>query len=298
MIRLTDNELLDELRNRFQENKKALHDLKVMTRKLEALNKRLQESEALKSNFLSNIRNEIVNPLSSIMGLSKQLATGKETDREMVSSIANLVHAEAFNLDFQLKNIFVAAEIEAGEAVVTNSRVDIIALINSTIETFSQIAEEKKVQIELVLDWLSQKDKELNFNTDPEKLHFVLSNLLANAIEFNKERGIVTLNVWREERLHITIKDTGLGIDDDEQDVIFDRFKQIESGTTKSHRGHGLGLSITKAVVDLLNGTISLSSAKDQGATFTITLPELESGAEVDVFSGEGNEFLFEEEQF
>lgn len=291
MKKISDSVLMDELKKRFNDNKKALHDLRVVTKKLEQLNRKLQESEATKSDFLSNIRNEINNPLTSIMGLSEQMFSG---DAGASSSMAQHIYNEAFNLDFQLKNIFMAAELEAGEAAVSVSNVDVVAFINNLIDSFRNHALEKKLKVELNCVCPKDSKDEFHFQTDPEKLQLILSNLLANAIEFSLKGKKVRIKTWKKSgRLNVSVKDDGIGIATEKQSKIFDRFKQLDSGSSKSHKGHGLGLSIVKALLELLGGSIKLSSVAGKGCEFTISIPESDAGARVDVFSEDGNEYIF-----
>ncbi|MBF0318413.1 MAG: HAMP domain-containing histidine kinase [Nitrospirae bacterium] len=296
MSRLTNKELIEELKVRFHESDSALFDLKAMTKKLVKINKKLQESEALKSNFLSNIRNEINNPLTSILGLSQQLLSAKEIDCNTIRDIISLIHEESFNLDFQIKNIFAAAELESGETSIGVSIVDVVAMFDNIISSFRHYAENKNVKIEMVYDWDDDEQSEIFFKTDPEKLGLVVSNLISNAIEFSNEDGKVEVKLWMEDgSLRIDVKDNGVGMDNSELDVIFDRFRQVETGSTKTHRGHGLGLSITQAILDLLDGSISVSSSKGAGSVFSVTIPE-SMGPETEGFSSDGNEFIFEDE--
>ena len=296
MSRLTDSELIEELRKRSEDNSRALHDLKMMTEKLESLNKKLQESEKLKSNFLSNIRNEINNPLTSILCISKVIMDGDEKEIENIISMSESIYKEAFSLDFQLRNIFAAAELEAGEAFPSISRIDVDMIINGVIDQFKRRAEEKKMVVSYVTMESAGEDPSLM--SDAEKLQIVVANLLSNAIEFSHDGGSVEIKAMRAGTdLAISVQDHGVGIDESEQNTIFDRFKQLDTGVTKSHLGHGLGASITKAVVDLLNGSISVSSEKDSGSLFTIFIPEAEGGSDLDMYSGDSNEFFFEVEE-
>ena len=292
MNRLTDSELIQELNKRFKENEEALNALRVMTKKLEKLNRKLQEAESLKSNFLSNIRNEINNPLTSIICMSKEL-TGETLDSETVSSIAGMIHSEAFNLDSQLRNIFAAAEFEAGEAALSISKVDMDMLINSTIELLDHKADKKRIKVNYMS--LDESGDETYFNTDSEKVQIVIFNLLGNAIEYSHEEGQVELKAWRHEgHMNISVKDHGMGMDVPDQEIIFDRFRQLDTGVAKSHSGHGLGLSIIKAAIELLYGTVSIECVKDKGCVFTISIPEAESEMEAYTISNDGNEFIFE----
>ena len=133
MNKPTDEELIEEIRRRFEFNQNALNDMRAMTRKLEQVNGKLQESEALKSQFLSNIRNEINNPLSAIMGLAAQFFD-RSCDPEVCRKTIRMIYAEAFNLDYQLQNVFMAAELEAGDAEPAFAMVDISSVLNSCLD--------------------------------------------------------------------------------------------------------------------------------------------------------------------
>lgn len=296
MSKLTDSELIEELKNRFDDKDKALFDLKVTTRKLEDVNRKLQESEALKSDFLSNIRNEINNPLTSIIGMSREIKSGPPTDSSTLYSLASTIFNEAFNLDFQLHNIFAAAEVEAGETTLSSSNVDLKKLMLDVIDSFRHIAEENRLSVNF--DCKAEQADCHFFRTDPEYLQVIASNLLSNALKYTPEGGTVTISVNRHEGcLDLVVEDSGIGIDEANYQVIFERFRQLDTGATKKYGGHGLGLSITRALVELLNGSISVKSVLNKGTVFTVVLPEAEPGMASGVFSEEGNEFMFDEEE-
>ncbi len=293
MKKLTDSELIEELDKRFKENEKAFNALKIMTKKLEDLNKKLQDSETVKSNFLSNIKNEINNPLTSILALSRELTSGEPLDSEILSSLGRMIHSEAFSLDSQLRNIFAAAEFEAGNASLCISKTNINSLVNNTIESLHHKTDKKAVKVDYMP--AAGPENETSFNSDPDKLSLIIFNLLGNAIEFSDEGGKVELMAWKQDgNLYISIKDHGKGIDETDLDKIFDRFRQLDTGVTKNHLGHGLGLSTVKAAIDMLSGTISVESKKNEGSVFTISIPEADEGQELGMVSEDGNEFIFE----
>ncbi len=297
MNKIKDKDLMTELKKRFEEKDRALYSLRAASRNLKDLNQKLRESEEMKSNFLSNIRNEINNPLSSIIGLSKTLSLGQELSGKDVTIMAYMIHMEAFYLDHQLRNIFAAADIEAGETKLTRSHVDIVALINNTIESFRQSMREKELKLNFKHVSLDGNKEGADFQTDPEKVQLIFSNLLSNAIEFSKRGGVIEVNAQKKgDRLSISIKDQGIGIEKSDQKTIFDRFRQLDTGTQKSHRGHGLGLSIARALVELLKGDISVSSAKNKGSTFAFSIAGSDVDTDADTFSEFGNVYIFEEE--
>lgn len=301
-MKLTDEQLLNELRERFQTKEKALTDYQKMVEKLGVVNKKLQDSERLKSQFLSNIRNEINNPFASIMGLSRQMADpNSQLDPERVRYVASLIFSEAFDLNFQLKNIFAAADFEAGEMVADCSRVCISDFMQEVLREFEPLAEEKKVKTKLVAENADTRTKSF-FCTDAGKLQLIVGNLLSNAIKFSKadvnspaEGNTIKLVYSIEDAyLKVSVLDKGIGISADDQQKIFDSFTQLNDGMTKSYRGHGLGLSVVKAMLDLLEGQISVESQSHGGSKFTVSIPEFSDIQSV-ATSTAGNEFLFDD---
>ena len=291
---LTDEQLLKEIKRRLDENAANLIEERKLTAELNEVNEKLIISEQLKSNFLSNIRNEINNPISSILELSKNISEG-DLSTDTVKSLATLIHAEAFDLDFQLRNIFLSAEIEAGESPLAVISVRVFHMMESLIQQFEKKIAKKGLQFE----WKNSVSETQILRTDAEKLHLIISNLLANAIQFNKEEGRVTIETsFDNDALTVVVSDTGIGISDDQKEKIYNRFYQIEEGSTKTYGGHGLGLCITKALLEVLEGSIQLQSNLGEGTTFTIVVPSLDIlNSEEDTFSMDGNDFLFENDE-
>jgi signal transduction histidine kinase len=291
---LTDEQLLKEIKRRLDENAANLIEERKLTAELNEVNEKLIISEQLKSNFLSNIRNEINNPISSILELSKNISEGN-LPTDTVKSLATLIHAEAFDLDFQLRNIFLSAEIEAGESPLAVISVRVFHMMESLIQQFEKKIAKKGLQFE----WKNSVSETQILRTDAEKLHLIISNLFANAIQFNKEEGRVTIETsFENDALTVVVKDTGIGISDDQKEKIYNRFYQIEEGSTKTYGGHGLGLCITKALLEVLEGSIQLQSNLGEGTTFTIVVPSLDIlNSEEDTFSMDGNDFLFENDE-
>jgi signal transduction histidine kinase len=290
---LSDNELIGELTGRLKAYSKTLEDLKTLNSELKSVNKKLEDSEALKSHFISNITNEIVNPFASILGLSRNILTAKKEDWKTIISMVSLIHSEAFNLDFQFRNIFVAAKLEAGDLTPEILRVDINSLMEGVLESFRIEAKKKRVILAYEINYDSKGDSPLYFKTDPEKLRLIISNLISNAIKFSSAGQAIELNVtMRESKLVIRVKDHGTGISQEDQKIIFDRFRRLDTGINSLNRGHGLGLSVNKALLDMLEGNISIDSEQGKGAEFVISVPEPSSESEG--FSYNGTETFFD----
>ena len=220
MKRLTDEELIEELRKRFTENKKSLQEQKKLAKELKTVNKKLEESESLKSHFISHITNEIINPFASILGLSRNILAVKEQDWDKVKSMVELIHSEAFNLDFQLKNIFIAAKLEAGEAVLEILNIDIPLLITNIIESFSHEAHKKNIQINYLFDPMPGIEKSFYFKTDPEKLRLIIVNLINNALKYSPENSSIEVKGWmKNNKLHISVKDFAARVKGKKQNI-------------------------------------------------------------------------------
>ena len=290
---LSDKELIEQLKIRLAKSAEMAVMLAKQGEELQSVNEKLSESEALKSHFISNITNEIVNPFASILGLSKNIIASKESDIIKIKSMAELIHSEAFELDFQLKNIFTAARIEAGEASPEYIKTDISQLITSIISAYKYKAEQKQLKINFSFDL----DKALSdahfFRTDPEKLKLIISNLLSNGIKYSNAANRIEVKVWRDENsLKLIVKDFGIGIDKKNLEIIFDRFKRLDASINSLNPGHGLGLSVTKSLLDLMNGNIEIASKRGIGSIFTISIPEGDD-TNSDGYALDGNEFIF-----
>lgn len=295
MTNLSDRQLLKELKDRLQERTKYEQEVNMLSQELQDVTKRFKESEALKSHFISNISNEIVNPFTSILGLSKSILQVEKNDWKKVVSMVALIHSEAFNLDFQLRNIFVAAKIEAGEVVPNIAKVNVRNIVQTIIESFSLVARKMGIDIEFNYNIEYGFGKNFYFKTDSEKLKLIMSNLLNNALKYSfKDSKVIITMTADEDSLNISVQDFGTGISEKNQKVIFERFKRLDSGINSINRGHGLGLSITKALLDVMGGHIEIASKKGEGSTFTVRIPEAKNV--VEGFSGEGNDIFFDDD--
>lgn len=265
----------------------------VLCGKVRDLSKKLTDSEALKSHFISNVCNEIVNPFASILGLSRNIISYGGTDMNRVKNMADMIYSEAFDLDFQLKNIFAAAHIEAGDCQPAFTQTDIVQLVNNVIATYKYKAEQKQLTIDFKVEFDSDMSTSNLFVTDAEKLQLVLSNVLSNSVKFSNASSLVEVRVEREsDELVIIIKDHGIGINKEKMASIFNRFERIETNINSVNQGSGLGLSVAKTYVDSMNGTIEVASETDCGTMVTIKLP-LPDDSQVSEIELDGDEFIF-----
>ncbi len=294
---LSDKELIEELKLRLKE---AVNCQKIIGKQhdeLKLVNDKLTDSESLKSHFISNITNEIVNPFASILGLSKSIIAAKDVDIKKIKNMAELIHSEAFELDFQLKNIFTAARIEAGEATPDFIKTDINQLVGSVVGAYEYKAEQKQLNVNFSFKIEKKLKETCFFRTDPEKLKLILSNLLNNGIKYSNAANRIEVKGWVDnDTLKISVKDYGIGIDKKNLASIFDRFKRIDTSINSLNPGHGLGLSITKALLDILNGEIEIVSKRNIGSEFTVSIPQSET-IDTEGYAIDGNEFIFNDDE-
>lgn len=270
---ITNDELLNEIKKRFDDRDTIIKDSKFMMKKLEEMNKKLTNAEENRSKFMSIIKNEFNNPLFSMISLSKSLL--KSSQDEKTQMIGNSLYEESLMLNFQIKNIINAAEIESGTMDLQLSKINFTDIILQIKEELQYPIKSKNINLELNI----LQNNENYF--DREKIYLILLNLISNSVEFSPKDSTVIIDILEEiEDIKIIVKDFGEGIDEKQLENIFKRFYQAHSGMNRIHRGQGLGLSIVKDVVDFLDGNIQLESKINEFTLFEITLPKHNSDAD------------------
>ncbi len=271
--------------------KKALHDAGAMNRNLLELNDKLTQSEAVKTRFLALMRNSINNPLTDILGLARSI-TDQPEGLEKARDLARLIHSNAFRMDCQMRNVFSAAELEAGEARPFITRVNVASVAADVMNSFGACASVKEKTLDLALEGDLQA-----FPTDGSKLEHILANLVANALDFTGPGGVIRIRLAGEaSRLVLSVADEGPGIPEAGQRYLFAPFRAA-AGESMAPRGHGLGLPVAKALADLLDGSLHLRSEPGQGCVFTLTLPRAPVLDEVEADALGGDILIFDEPQ-
>ncbi|HMI66480.1 MAG TPA: HAMP domain-containing sensor histidine kinase [Cyclobacteriaceae bacterium] len=288
---ITDQELIMELEQRLNKSVPSQISSRELLLRIDHLSVRLREAEQMKSDFLSNIRNEIVNPLSALLGLSQALLSVESI--KQVQHLALLLHQEAFDLDFQMRNLFAAAEIEANGFRPVSIQTDILSVVNLSIEAFTPRIQRKQLHVAL------NSSPEIEYITiDPALLHLIFSNVLANAIEFSSLGKSIIITLSKSQReFHLSIRDFGIGFDMANRENIFDRFKQLHTGTTKAYRGQGLGLSIVQECVDALGASMQVNSVVGHHTEFAFSFPVSLNPPLPGGISDSGNDVLFAPEE-
>lgn len=265
---IDSNELIQEIQRRFFERETTIKDMNLMMKKMEDINKKLLKAEENKSKFMSIIKNEFNNPLSSMLSLSTSLLNSS-TD-EKITFIGQTIQEEAHQLNFQINNIITAAEIESGTLDLQLSNVDFENMVLQLKEELKYPVRNKSSIININI--LSEND----FAYDRDKVYRILINLVSNAVEYSPNESSIEVEIFEEiDDFKILVKDYGEGIQEEEKEKIFNRFYQAHSGMNRAHRGQGLGLSVIRDLVEFLNGSIKFDSKINMFTIFEITLPKL-----------------------
>ena len=228
-----------------------------------------EESDKLKSAFLANMSHEIRTPMNSISGFSELLLQPGLSKGDIMSYV-HVVDASSQRLLSIISDIIDISKIEAGLFSVESKSVDINVLMKELFETYKKIIDLKK----LSLVYSPEKpNNRIQLKTDGNRIKQVICNLLNNAIKFTKEGKIQFGYKLKENFIEFYVNDSGIGISTENQSLIFTRFKQIVTTKKQLNGGNGLGLAISKALVERLGGTIDVHSELGKGSNFSFTIP-------------------------
>ncbi|WDI33118.1 ATP-binding protein [Hyphococcus flavus] len=246
--------------------------VKQRTAELEDARDTAEQANMAKSSFLANMSHEIRTPLNAIVGMTQVLDNSNlcESDRQRV----DVMRAASFSLLDVINNVLDLSKIESGNLQYENISFSIEELVADTIATFEHGAKEKGIDIFAHVEAEAVGD----YRSDPTKIKQVLTNLVSNAIKFTPKGSVyieVSTSGEREDNQQLTfeVRDTGIGIDENGLEKIFNPFIQADSSTTRKFGGTGLGLAICKRIVEGLGGDISITSAPGQGSCFRFNIP-------------------------
>ena len=236
---------------------------------LEMQKKQLDESNRLKTVFLSNMSHELRTPLNSVIALSGVLnrrLSGKLPDEEY--GYLNVIERNGKQLLALINDILDLSRIESGREEVEINRFNVRELINEVVELIDPQARQKNINLHyLHVNELSP------VQSDYVKCRHILQNIVANAVKFTEEGGVEIIAEETQESIRITVSDTGIGIDQQHIPHIFDEFRQADGSNSRKYGGTGLGLAIAKKYTEILGGSIDVESTPGKGSKFTLTLP-------------------------
>lgn len=254
--------------------KDLLHQLDLNAEIMKELSRQknmAEQSDKMKSAFLANMSHEIRTPMNGILGFAELLKTQEYSKKEELQFV-NIIQQSGDRMLSTINNIIDISKIESGNEEALIKKVDVAKIISELHDFFMIEAKEKG--IELIVN-AEIKTPEVDFYSDMYKLTAILTNLIKNAIKFTNKGYVKVDYTLDTNKLKIVVSDTGIGIAPEKQKAIFDYFVQADHSHSSGYEGSGLGLSITRGYVELLNGTISTESAPAKGTAFTLNLPNL-----------------------
>lgn len=250
-------------------------------KEIKAAKEKAEESDRLKTAFLANMSHEVRTPLNGIIGFSSLLNNEKIT-LEKRKEFTGFIQDAGNQLMNIINDLIDISKIESGQLSLVQKSINLDKIMNELFEFYqNEFRSQGKEHLELIMK-TSHGDKDLQVISDEVRLRQVLINLLSNALKFT-ENGKIEFGyqVLNDTSLQFFVKDTGIGIAKENLDVIFERFRQEDDSFTREHGGAGLGLSISKGIIDIMGGKIWAESTKNKGSIFYFTIPYVSTLSEV-----------------
>jgi len=255
------------------ERKQLEEQLRWQNLQLEERNHRIEAASRMKSEFLANMSHELRSPLNGIIGFSELLYDGRlgvipERPRDFIGRI----QASASHLLQLINGVLDLSKVEAGHLEFCPERVSVVQVVQEVTRNLSALTVEKRIQVEIEIE-----EGVDEVTIDAGRLRQVLYNYLSNALKFTNERGRVIVRVKSEgaARFRLEVSDTGIGIAEEDMGRLFIEFQQLDATTAKRYQGTGLGLALTKRIVEAQGGVVGVSSRPGEGSTFFAVLPRV-----------------------
>ncbi|MCM8534978.1 MAG: response regulator [Lentisphaeraceae bacterium] len=270
-------ELTMRVKNQIELKDHREHLEKLVEERTEELAGALNEvrrTSRIKDEFLSTMSHEMRTPMNGILGLSTLLASDDLTSEQ--AEYVGKIQSSMSHLQGIIENMFEYTLIQSGETLTEFEPTDINELLGEVSVSYEKLAKVKGIDFRLDIS----EDVPASVNIDSRKVKSILCQLLENSVKFT-EAGYVSLDVnstCENGRLviELNIRDSGIGIPEDRFDLIFEKFTQVDSSSTRDYEGVGIGLAICKDLVEAVNGSISLDSQLGQGSCFTVKIPLLQ----------------------
>jgi len=252
-----------------EELTESVNQIQKINNELIIAKNKAEESDKLKSAFLANMSHEIRTPMNSIIGFS-ELLLEPELSKYELDNYVEIIHANSQQLLTIISDIIDISKIEAGLFSIESTKVDINLLMGELFDTYDKIVDLKK----LSLVFSPEKPNNLiQVKTDGNRIKQVICNLLNNAIKFTNQGKIQFGYKLKQKFIEFYVIDSGIGIASENQSLIFNRFRQVAPTKKTLNGGNGLGLAISKALVEKLGGTIHVQSELGKGSRFAFTIP-------------------------
>lgn len=289
------------------ERKKAEEEIREYSKKLAEQNEALQlvnnelikskekaeESDRLKSAFLANMSHEIRTPMNAILGFADLLKFRKLTE-ERKKAFIDIINSKSKQLLQIITDIIDISKIEADQIKISRKNFSLNELIRQLIIYFNTLKEQERKTIDIKVNY-GLSDKNSWIYSDKVRIEQILTNLMSNAYKFTEKGEIeIGYRIDKDGGLVFHVRDTGIGLNEEEKKIIFDRFRQANSTFNRIYGGTGLGLSISKGLVEKMNGSIWVESTVNQGSVFYVRIPYDAGEKVISFFSGKKEVYSWE----
>ena len=247
----------------------SLKQIKIINKELTEAKSKAEESNRLKSMFLANMSHEIRTPMNAIMGFAEFIQE-PGISNEKLKRYVQIINTSCQELLTVISNILDISKIEAGQITMDSESIEINKLLKELLLFYKKSVELKNIRLICTCEFPKEIIK---VRSDANRLKQILCNLLDNALKFTKEGTINFGYKIKEKVIEFYVKDTGIGIAPEDYDLIFQRFRQVDATDNRINGGNGLGLSISKALIEKLGGTITIKSKLGRGSTILFTIP-------------------------
>jgi len=273
-IRQLNRELEARVAQRTHELEEAYEELQAKHEELQRANEELRELDRLKSDFVSMVSHELCAPLTNINGsVELLLQAGDTMEPQVQRQMLNIISEQSARLTRMVQGILNVSRIESRNLYLRLEPVDILALARKVAANLSTSTNTHQFQI-------SDNNRLPPVWADPDRIEEVLTNLLDNAIKYSPDGGTITVDAYPQDgAMIISVTDQGIGIPERERERIFEKFYRVERGDARETYGYGLGLYISKKLVEAHGGQMWVESELDVGSTFSFTLPLVERGS-------------------
>ncbi len=236
---------------------------------------RIRELDEMKTKMYTNITHEFRTPLTVILGMNKSLKNFvNQGQSDKVSLASEMIARNGKSLLNLVNQMLELSKLESGLLTVDDKQGDIIIYLKYCLESFKSYAAEKAIEV-----YFHANQEKIIMDYDPDKMAYIISNLMTNAIKFTPEKGMIhvqadyNVDQTNAPYLVLTVRDTGIGIEENKIKHVFDRFYQVDSSHTRAGEGTGIGLSLVHELVKLLKGSIHIKSKVNEGTEFVLRMP-------------------------
>ncbi|WP_234402585.1 two-component system histidine kinase PnpS [Trichococcus paludicola] len=228
----------------------------------------IRRLEKVRTDFVTNASHELRTPVTALKGFAETLLDGAMSDPVILKQFLEIIYKESNRLDMLVNDILELSRVEQKQVPMRIEKININEITRSCFQIVSKEAEEKEITLML------KAEKEVYFEGDKSRFEQILSNLIYNAVNYTDQKGHVTVHLDQtDEEIIIQVKDTGIGIPEEDLLRIFERFYRVDKARSRNTGGTGLGLSIVRYLVKNMNGFISVDSKMGIGSTFTVRFP-------------------------